>query len=165
MTQTLTARDIAEKIKMPGEDLRVAADRLKNWTREGLLKTVGEKNPGQGRSRQYPRSALLDALLLQTLIDCTGMGAISAGELLGEMKKRPLLKPFYADPANIDATEDCLVVIARRLGDPDIYSARCRFATLEKTLRGTTQMQIPRDSAVFTIINLRQVFKSIAKED
>ena len=61
----------------------------------------------------------------------------------------------------VDATEDCLVVIARRLGDPDIYPARCRFATLEMTLKGVVPIQIPRDSAVFTIIDLRQVFKSI----
>jgi hypothetical protein len=168
MTQTVTTKDIAEKIKRPGEDQQIAVDRLKNWTREGLLKTVGEKNPGKGRSRQYSQSALLDALLLQTLVDCIGpgaMGAIVAGELLGRMKKRALLRPFYSDSTNIDAIDDCLVVIARRLGDPAIYSARCGFSTLQKTLMGSIPVQIPPGCAVFSIIDLRQVFKPIAKED
>jgi hypothetical protein len=165
MTQTVTTKDIAEKIRMPGEDQQVAVDRIKNWTREGLLKTVGEKNPGKGRSRQYSRSALLDALLLQTLIECTGIGAIAAGELLSRMKKGPNLKPLYADPTNIDAIENCLLVIARRLGEPKIYSARCSFLDLEVTLSGRFPVQIPPDCAVFTIIDLRQAFKPIAKED
>ena len=49
MAQTITAKDIAEKIKKPGEKRQVAVDRLKNWTREGLLKPTGEKHPGKGR--------------------------------------------------------------------------------------------------------------------
>ena len=35
---TLTAGDIAQMIQRPGEELRTAVDRVRNWTKEGLLK-------------------------------------------------------------------------------------------------------------------------------
>ncbi|MDN5003989.1 MerR family transcriptional regulator [Bradyrhizobium sp. GCM10027634] len=74
--KTYSVTEIAEKIGLPGEDLRVVGDRIRNWTREGLLKPVGEKNPGTGRSRQYPETALLDALLLTALTESVGLQVV-----------------------------------------------------------------------------------------
>jgi len=85
-TLTLTVSEIAERIRRPHEDLRIAGDRIRNWTREGLLEPVGEKNPGTGKVRRYPESALLDAALLQVITDCTGVAAVAAGDLLNDAR-------------------------------------------------------------------------------
>jgi len=60
--QKLTVGEIAECIREPSEDLTVVVDRLRNWTGEGLLKTL-DHNPGTGRKRLYPEKALVDAAL------------------------------------------------------------------------------------------------------
>src|SRR5258708_33650273 len=93
---TVTAKDIAEKIQRPGEELQVAVDRLRNWTREGLIKPVGTKHPGKGRAKQYPRKAIFEAGLLQLLIDCTGIGAVGAAPLLD--RARVILAPYLKSP-------------------------------------------------------------------
>jgi hypothetical protein len=74
--KTYSVTDIAEKIRGPSEDMRVVGDRIRNWTREGLLEPVGEKNPGTGRSRQYPETALLDALILTAITETVGLQVV-----------------------------------------------------------------------------------------
>jgi hypothetical protein len=76
--QTFTISEIAERIRKPDEDLGVVIDRLKNWVKEGLLQPVGEKNPGTGRHRRFPKSTLIDALVLHVLADQIGMQAVKA---------------------------------------------------------------------------------------
>jgi hypothetical protein len=41
-----------------------------------LLEPVGEKNPGTGRSRLYPETALLDALMLTALTESVGLQVV-----------------------------------------------------------------------------------------
>jgi hypothetical protein len=63
----LTARQIALRIQDPGEDLRVIGERLRTWTKEGLLKPIGKRNPGTGRYLRYPKRAVVDAAILSKL--------------------------------------------------------------------------------------------------
>jgi hypothetical protein len=81
----LTVRDIAERIRRPGEPLDAVVDRLRNWTKEGLLQAVGEKNPGTGRRRQYTETAVVDALVLSALTEL-GIPAVRVGRIRGEGK-------------------------------------------------------------------------------
>ncbi len=74
--KTYSVSEIAEKIGRPDEDMRVVGDRIRNWTREGLLEPVGVKNPGTGRSRLYPETALLDALVLTAITEAVGLQAV-----------------------------------------------------------------------------------------
>jgi DNA-binding transcriptional MerR regulator len=74
----VTISEIAERIRRPDEDLGVVIDRLQSWVREGLLLPAGEKNPGTGRHRIFPQSAVIDALILHTLVDQIGMRAVKA---------------------------------------------------------------------------------------
>jgi DNA-binding transcriptional MerR regulator len=85
---TLTVRELAEKIQRPGEDLTVAVDRLRNWTKEGLIRPTGARHPGTGRKRQYPSSAIIDAQLLQWLTETIGMPAVKAAPMLRDAKER-----------------------------------------------------------------------------
>jgi hypothetical protein len=66
--QSLTVREIAERIRRPHEDIVTVVDRLRGWTDIGLLKARGERNPGTGKRRLYPEIAVIDALLLTGLL-------------------------------------------------------------------------------------------------
>jgi hypothetical protein len=103
-----TVKDIAKKIQRPSETLQAASDRLRNWTKEGLIKTVGERHPGTGRARKYPHQALVDAVLLQVLTDCTGISAVNAAPLVKEAKQ------FLQ---KVDDRKFPLLVISRSVGE------------------------------------------------
>src|ERR1022692_3080467 len=60
----LTVRDIAKRIRRDDEDLEVVVNRLRTWTKEGLLQFSGDKHPGTGKARVYPEYAVSDALVL-----------------------------------------------------------------------------------------------------
>ena len=45
-------------------------DRVRHWTREGLLSPAGEKNPGTGRARLYDETAFRKARVLNSLTEC-----------------------------------------------------------------------------------------------
>src|SRR5690242_7175268 len=100
MEQTFTVSDLARLVKRPDEKLEVAVNRLRNWTREGLIKTLGDKNPGTGRERRYRRSALADAVTLQALTDTVGMPAVvAAAAMRNEIEK---VRTFFLDRNHIE---------------------------------------------------------------
>jgi hypothetical protein len=109
--QTLTVSEIAERIRRPHEDMRIAGDRIRNWTREGLLEPVGEKNPGTGKVRRYPDSALIDAALLQVITDCTGVAAVAAGGILNEARA------IFARMKRSDDLKSAALVISKSVGE------------------------------------------------
>jgi hypothetical protein len=82
----LFVKDIAERVRRPGEELQATIDRLRNWTDQNLIHTVGEKNPGTGRARRYGRNSLLEAALLEAL-NRLGIPAVHATAVLRETKK------------------------------------------------------------------------------
>jgi hypothetical protein len=92
MIPTVTVSEIAGRIWRPGDNMTEAqlVERIRAWTKEGLLVPVGEKNPGTGRHRRYPYSAVPEAMLLKVLSDAIGrMQGIKSrafGELLQAAK-------------------------------------------------------------------------------
>jgi hypothetical protein len=86
--RSLTVRDIAKRIRRDDEDLEVVVNRLRNWTKEGLLQFSGDKHPGTGKTRLYPKSAVIDALVLNALT-AIGIPAVRAGGA------RPYAGVFY----------------------------------------------------------------------
>jgi hypothetical protein len=73
---TLTASDIARRIQAPGEELKVAVDRVRNWTKEGIIKPIGDAHPGTGRKKKYSEEAARRAGILQVLSDFTHGDAV-----------------------------------------------------------------------------------------
>jgi DNA-binding transcriptional MerR regulator len=65
----MTISQMANRAAMRGIKRVAFTERVRYWTREGLLEPVGELNPGTGRHRRYADSALEDALILNTLAD------------------------------------------------------------------------------------------------
>src|SRR6478672_1164102 len=117
--------EIAEKIRRPGEDLRVVGDRIRNWTREGLLDPEGEKHPGTGRKRVYPESALLDAVLLEILTEAVGVPAVKAGPLLADAK-------FFMSRK---LANEPLLVLSKSAGDVEWAMDSVPLSKFEKWVR------------------------------
>jgi len=104
---TLTASDIAKHIQRPGEPLRTAVDRLRNWTDMGIIKPTGERHPGTGRKKRYSHEAGLKAVFLQVLTDALGSSAVSIAPSLGRLAQ---------EFKNVSKTGTHLVVINREPG-------------------------------------------------
>jgi DNA-binding transcriptional MerR regulator len=65
----LTVADIAELIRRPDADKAAVIERVRSWTKEGLLEPAGDRNPGTGRPRLYDESAAYDAAILNAMAD------------------------------------------------------------------------------------------------
>jgi DNA-binding transcriptional MerR regulator len=62
----LTVSEIALRLATPERQTGLR-ERIRHWTREGLLKPIGEKNPGTGRHRRYDESVLVNVAVLDAL--------------------------------------------------------------------------------------------------
>jgi hypothetical protein len=71
----ITVGEIARRVKEPGEDESVVIDRLRSWTKEGLLTLANERNPGTGRKRHYDERAIVEAAILSKLSRYFGIWA------------------------------------------------------------------------------------------
>jgi DNA-binding transcriptional MerR regulator len=87
---TLTVGEVARRIQGPDEDFAVVVDRLRNWTKEGLLKPIGDKNPGTGRARRYSEGSVIDALVLSTLTEALNIPAVEVAKMRDAEKKTVL---------------------------------------------------------------------------
>src|SRR5262249_40811128 len=65
----LSSGEIADRIARSPEELPAIRERLRHWTREGLLVPIGDRKPGSGKHRRYETPALLDAAILNILAD------------------------------------------------------------------------------------------------
>jgi|tagenome__1003787_1003787.scaffolds.fasta_scaffold20986539_3 hypothetical protein len=108
-----TVSEVAERIKRPKEDLGQAITRVRNWTKEGLLSPTGEVNPGTGKARQYSREAIVDALLIETFVQCFGSAAVSVPKFLMQIRR------YFLDAKQFDN----LLLISRTAGRDDFAVA------------------------------------------
>jgi DNA-binding transcriptional MerR regulator len=58
------------KLNAEGAAVQPLFERIRHWTREGLLSPAGEKNPGTGRARFYDETAFRKARVLNSLTEC-----------------------------------------------------------------------------------------------
>jgi hypothetical protein len=104
---TLTARDIARRIQRPGEKLQAAVDRVRNWTKEGIIGPIGDAHPGTGRKKKYSEAAARRAGILQALSDATGGAAVFLAHMIDDVE-RELQKSY--------GVKDRLFAISRKFG-------------------------------------------------
>ena len=149
MAQTLTVAQIAKRIKRPGESEKVTTDRIRNWTREGLLTVAGDKNPGTGRTRLYSKKALVEAALLVALVDSTGLGVAKLGPMLQEAKKHVVKNWPYA--------EGPILVLSRTAGSDEWQIASGDLKDLRSYL-------VDEDYDTHTVINLKRLFDRLLVE-
>ena len=145
----LTVSLLADRIWSPSGNLTKPQliDRLRNWTKEGLLITTGETNPGTGRHRYYPPWAVADALLLTVLTDAIGLPAVKArafAELFDLAKKR-----LKSDPGK----DQLILVGLSRDGQPAKTSV-VRVSNLQRELSAS-------DHQVHILIDLGKIYATL----
>jgi hypothetical protein len=153
---TFTAKQVAEKILRPGEELASAINRLKNWAYEGLLyqgKNAlddGTKldRPGTGRARKYSIETLVDAFLLDTLIQCTGATATSLAPHL------KFLRYHFISPR----PETEFVVLSRSAGRTETNYNGIGATFLASTIEASS-------NEISVVLNVRLLSKRLALKE
>jgi hypothetical protein len=146
---TLTAQDIARHIKRPEEPLSAAVARLRNWTATGIIKAEGEKNPGTGHKRRYQVEALLEAVILQALIDAFGSPAASLASVIGDLSEAVF--KAARRPKNI------VFVLSRRHGADHLEINAGALETLGEYISKS-------DLDVHTVINVKRLYERLPRD-
>jgi hypothetical protein len=145
-------RDIAAKIKLPEETMQAAINRARNWTKEGLLPTVGEKHPGIGRERLYPKHAVRDAVILQTLVSAVGMSGVGAA---------PVLKAMLKDAKDLLAEqprEDTVLIASREIGKKEWLAGTVQLSKVQRWIA-------TRPEYVHVVLNAATIYAQTEGED
>jgi len=155
---TVTVGELAQCLRQPGEDLTAAADRLRNWTKEGLIRAIGEKHPGTGRKRRYSAAAALDAVLLQVLADVIGMPAVKAAFAIAPKEfKHELEKArgfFSEDPSGL-----WRLVIGRGSSSEKWSAGAVKLDDIPKHVR-----RFGADTHHHVIVNVKPLFERLSKQ-
>jgi DNA-binding transcriptional MerR regulator len=138
----LTVRELAERVRDPDEDLDVVVNRLRSWTKEGLLDPEGERNPGTGRKRLYPETAVIDAMALNLLTERAGMPSTQAFKLLWKTSK----EDFFRTPPKVKK----FLVISK--GPKDLAVSTCNVDSLASHLS-------PKKYDVHIVVDYNQLFE------
>lgn len=168
--QKITVKDIAERIRRPREQLQTAIDRVRNWTKEGFLSVVGDKNPGVGRARNYSKDALLEAALLNIVSDAgmTAAGAAPNMRLLMAIVEKYWkgTDPFQSGPPIHKAPRRAakrvslnrpLLVISKKVGSGDVGITDFKLSELQTfMLSGATA-----GATLHTIVDLEALFDGL----
>jgi hypothetical protein len=159
---SLTVRDIAKRIRRDDEDLEVVVNRLRNWTKEGLLQFLGDKHPGTGKTRFYPEYAVIDALVLSALT-ATGIPAVRAGSAAGPymsvLNYGRLGHEHF--PEKEAAGEEIFLMIG---AEASIYDgANPHLVDLCYGRDGLSKTQLIAASDVIITVNLSNLFRRLQK--
>ena len=73
---TLTVGQIVDQLGPLASDAAAMNERIRHWTREGLLRPVDQHHAGTGKHRRYDADASLDAAVLNLLADA-GLQVVS----------------------------------------------------------------------------------------
>jgi hypothetical protein len=160
----LTVRDVAKRIRRDDEDLEVVVNRLRNWTKEGLLQFLGDKHPGTGKTRLYPEYAVIDALVLSALT-AIGIPAVRAGGATPYASVFHFGRQAYQDFPSRAAGEVIFLVVFG--ADGSVYDGvgdnphRCALIYAPD---GRVDFRIPADQGDATILlNLTNLFRRLQK--
>jgi DNA-binding transcriptional MerR regulator len=103
-----TVSEIARRLASP-ERQTTLRERIRHWTREGLVHPIGEKNPGTGRHRLYEESVLVDVAILNALAGL-GVQVRNLNEVLDRANE--LIKEEAKHPKEIREAERIYLVIS-----------------------------------------------------
>jgi hypothetical protein len=74
-TREITVGKIAKRIQEADEDIASVINRIRSWTKEGVLKPIDDKAPGTGQKLRYPERAVVDAAILSQIAEHYGLWA------------------------------------------------------------------------------------------
>jgi hypothetical protein len=160
----LTVRDIAKRIRRDDEDLEVVVNRLRNWTKEGLLQFSGNKHPGSGKSRLYPPRAVIDALVLSALT-AMGIPAVRIGGDAGPYAS--VLNYGLVGYEQFQEKEAAAQEIYLLIGaDGSIYDdAKPHFVDLCFAKEDIAKTQLTAVADVMIVLNLSKLFRRIEQRN
>lgn len=163
----ITVKELAQRICRPNEEMSAVVERLRNWTKEGLLETVGDKNPGTGRPRRYDNDALTDALILTTLADI-GIPSVRASQLRHDRKGLLSHARLAFDMAKAKPDLPAYLVIRRNYeasGRSSRYTTEIYVHQLEPKnaigIRAVDGVFIPDNAETVVVINITALVKRI----
>jgi DNA-binding transcriptional MerR regulator len=81
-TPTLTVGQIAEQLSPVAPDQGATRERIRHWTREGLLSPIASHHSGTGKRRQYDASSVVYDAALLNAVASAGLHVITQRYLL-----------------------------------------------------------------------------------
>jgi hypothetical protein len=67
MTPFMSLRELSQRLASRPDEVDLVARRIRHWTNEKLIETVGDRHSGKGRHRQYSLAGIVTAALLWEL--------------------------------------------------------------------------------------------------
>lgn len=67
VVSNFTLSDLAEALSPITPDTAATAQRIRHWTREGVLRPAAQEHAGRGKHRQYSTDAVYEAAVLQVM--------------------------------------------------------------------------------------------------
>jgi hypothetical protein len=150
-----TVRELAERVRRPDEDITAVVDRLRNWTKEGLLTHLGPKNPGTGRHRRYSQEGLIEAAVLSALAE-VGLPAVRSA-MLGPPARTALklAKHAFRDIDDKYRSEIHVYLIVARTNNKS--SRGGDVLPMLQEVRGPSLVEIPPAAESAIVINLTNI--------
>jgi len=120
---TLTVGQIVDQLGSLAPDAAAMNERIRHWTREGLLRPVDQHHAGTGKHRRYDADASLDTAVLNALATA-GLQVVSrpyVKTILAEARKA--LQNFRRDVSAGRKKQGIFLVIshARSGAEPKVY--------------------------------------------
>lgn len=113
---TLSVGDIAERLGSLAPDATATVERLRHWTREGLLAPV-DQHRGTGKHRRYKENVTFDAAVLTALADA-GL------QITRPYVRRALAQARAAIPSWLKTRRDLFLVVTHRLNSEPMTEVR-----------------------------------------
>ncbi len=66
-TPFMSLRELSQRLASRPDEVGLVARRIRHWTNEKLIETVGDRHSGKGRHRQYSLAGIVTAALLWEL--------------------------------------------------------------------------------------------------
>jgi hypothetical protein len=118
---TLLASDIAKAIQHPNADPIATLTKIRNWSKTGALKPIGDPHPGGGKALRYSDGAILDAALIQELVNA-GVPTVEVGQVLENIKgaEPQIFAPeFFKAPTEPEHT---LLVLSKAQSNSNVWN-------------------------------------------
>jgi hypothetical protein len=163
----ITVREIAKRVRRDDEDLIVVLNRLRNWTKEGLLPPIGDKHPGAGKARYYPQYAAVDAAVIGALA-AAGIPAVRAGSAIGaySMVLQQARGAYYREfQAREVRSETIFLIINGADGGPIYDSTNPNRAYVTTAAQDRMNARFnTTEGDVHLVVNLSNLFRRIEKK-
>jgi DNA-binding transcriptional MerR regulator len=160
MARTLTVSKIAEILERQPRRQITLVERIRHWTREGLIRPIGQKNPGTGRHRQYNEFVLLDVGVLNVLANLgfqVGQQQ-SVVKQVKELYNQNMLNIYYG----FAAQEEVYIVVSDPGGEEQKAEVLYVSGKDEETKRNLFKLSAQSDAVI--LINVGRIYKNVSQK-